>query len=104
VATSSQSAPGPSGTQRQAGGPPGLDDTGPLRDELAKITADTGWHCWLGVIPILYARREGTSPPWIVRAPDPEALREAIAAYPVEIAAARERRLARQRAETGDAQ
>jgi hypothetical protein len=46
--------------------------------ELATIAADTGWRCWRGVIPMLYASRPKTSPPMIVRAATPEALREAI--------------------------
>lgn len=47
---------------------------------LAEIEADTGWHCWVGVGGVLYARREKTSPPQVVRAPSPQALREAIEA------------------------
>lgn len=30
---------------------------------LARVTADTGWHTWVGVGGVLYARREPTSPP-----------------------------------------
>ena len=45
---------------------------------LAAVAADTGWHCWRGVIPMLYASRPKTSPPVIVRAPTADALREAI--------------------------
>jgi hypothetical protein len=46
--------------------------------DLAEIEADTGWHTWTGVGGVLYARREKSSPPWVVRAPSAQALREAI--------------------------
>jgi hypothetical protein len=46
---------------------------------LARIAADTGWHTWTGVGGVLYARQERTSPPKVVRAADPAALRAAIA-------------------------
>jgi hypothetical protein len=45
---------------------------------LAAVAAGTGWRCWRGAIPMLYASRPKTSPPMIVRAPTPDALREAI--------------------------
>jgi len=45
---------------------------------LARVAAETGWHTWVGVGGILYARRLMTSPPWVVRAPSPQALAEAI--------------------------
>jgi hypothetical protein len=48
--------------------------------DLAQIEADTGWHCWIGVGGILYARLERTSPPRVVRAPSAQSLREAIEA------------------------
>jgi hypothetical protein len=49
---------------------------------LAEIAAETGWETWVGTLPhLLYARRPLTSPAWVVRAPDPAALREAIEAY-----------------------
>ena len=61
------------------------DDSTPelpdLSTALAAIERETGWHCWQGAIPMLYARREQTSPPWIVRAPTPEMLRKAIDEY-----------------------
>jgi hypothetical protein len=46
---------------------------------LARVEADTGWHTWAGVGGILYARRERTSPPKVVRAGNSDALRAAIA-------------------------
>jgi hypothetical protein len=45
---------------------------------LAALAADTGWECWQGAIPMLYARRSRISPPCIVRAANPQALRKAI--------------------------
>jgi len=45
---------------------------------LARITSDTGWHTWVGVGGVLYARRERTSPPKVVRAADAAGLRAAI--------------------------
>jgi hypothetical protein len=56
---------------------------GALREAFTRIEHDhPGWHCWRGTLPhLLYARRPLTSPPWVVRAPDPAALREAIEAY-----------------------
>ena len=47
---------------------------------LARVAADTGWHTWAGVGGILYARRERSSPPKVVRAATIEALRGAIQA------------------------
>ena len=46
---------------------------------LARIAAETGWHTWTGVGGVLYARRERTSPPKVVRGADADALRAAIA-------------------------
>jgi hypothetical protein len=46
---------------------------------LARITADTGWKTWAGVGGVLYARRERSSPPKVVRGADADALRAAIA-------------------------
>jgi hypothetical protein len=45
---------------------------------LARIAAETGWHTWTGVGGVLYARRERTSPPKVVRAADAAGLRAAI--------------------------
>ena len=36
------------------------------------------WHVWQGVAGLLYGRRLLSSPPKVVRAQDPEALRRAI--------------------------
>ena len=47
---------------------------------LARVEADTGWHTWAGVGGVLYARRERTSPPKVVRGADADALRAAIKA------------------------
>jgi hypothetical protein len=47
---------------------------------LARIAADTGWHTWTGVGGVLYARLPKSSPPKVVRASSPKALREAIEA------------------------
>jgi hypothetical protein len=41
---------------------------------LARVAAETGWHTWLGVGGVLYARRERTSPPKVVRAATAEEL------------------------------
>lgn len=38
------------------------------------------WHTWEGVFGLLYARRPRTSPPMVVRAVTPNALRHAIEA------------------------
>jgi len=48
--------------------------------QLARIAADTGWECWVGVGGVLYARRPRSTPPKVVRAPSAGALREAIGA------------------------
>jgi hypothetical protein len=37
---------------------------------LARVEADTGWHTWVGVGGVLYARLERTSSPKVVRAAD----------------------------------
>ena len=47
---------------------------------LARVAAETGWHTWVGVGGVLYARRERTSPPKVVRAADTDALRAVIKA------------------------
>jgi hypothetical protein len=47
---------------------------------LARVAAETGWHTWAGVGGVLYARRERTSPPKVVRGADADALRAAIKA------------------------
>jgi hypothetical protein len=41
---------------------------------LARVAAETGWHTWLGAGGVLYARRERSSPPKVVRAATVEAL------------------------------
>ena len=46
---------------------------------LARITSATGWHTWVGVGGVLYARRVRTSPPKVVRAADADGLRAKIA-------------------------
>lgn len=50
------------------------------RAALSEIDRDyPGWHAFPGVVPpLLYARRPMTSPPMVVRAGDPAALRKAI--------------------------
>ena len=48
--------------------------------DLAEIAAVTGWHTWVGVGGVLYARLPKSSPPRVVRAPSAQALREAIEA------------------------
>jgi hypothetical protein len=48
---------------------------------LAEIAADTGWETWAGVGGVLYARIPQTQPAAVVRAPSPQALREAIERY-----------------------
>lgn len=47
---------------------------------LAAISHDyPGWYAWPGVLPLLlYARRPRTSPPMVVRAGDPDSLRQEI--------------------------
>jgi hypothetical protein len=46
---------------------------------LARVAADhPGWETWAGPGGVLYARRLLSSPPWVVRAPSAQALREAI--------------------------
>jgi hypothetical protein len=47
---------------------------------LARVASDTGWMTWVGVGGVLYARRERTTPPKVVRAPSTEELRAAIEA------------------------
>jgi len=47
---------------------------------LARVEADTGWHTWVGVGGVLYARRERSSPPKVVRGANAGALRAAIKA------------------------
>lgn len=45
---------------------------------LAKVAAATGWETWTGVGGVLYARLPKSTPPKVVRAPSPQALREKI--------------------------
>jgi hypothetical protein len=45
---------------------------------LADLSEQTGWYCWQGVVPAVYARLPKSSPPIVLRAPDVPALREAI--------------------------
>jgi hypothetical protein len=47
---------------------------------LARVAADTGWHTWVGVCGVLYARLPTSTPPRLVRAATVQALREAIEA------------------------
>ena len=47
---------------------------------LARVAAETGWRTWVGVGGVLYARRERTSPPKVMRGADADALRAAIKA------------------------
>ena len=48
---------------------------------LARIERDhCGWHCWVGVGGLLYARRERSSPPRVVRASTPYGLRAEVEA------------------------
>jgi hypothetical protein len=49
-----------------------------LETALKALSGETGWECWQGVIPVLYARLPKSSPPLVVRAPDVDGLREAI--------------------------
>jgi hypothetical protein len=37
-----------------------------------------GWHCWRGIAGLVYARKLQTSPPVVLRAEDPTALRDEI--------------------------
>lgn len=57
-------------------------DPSPLTEHkaaLAAIEEDCPrWHTWVGVGGVLYASRRRTSPPRVVRAADPDKLREAI--------------------------
>jgi len=46
---------------------------------LAQLAAETGWQTWVGVGGVLYARRERSSPPWVVRAASAAELRQRIA-------------------------
>lgn len=45
---------------------------------LEELARQTGWHCWQGTIPVVYARRPKSSPPVVIRAGDVDELREAI--------------------------
>ena len=45
---------------------------------LAGLAADTGWHCWVGVAGILYARRPRAAPPMVVRSVSIDGLRKEI--------------------------
>jgi hypothetical protein len=58
----------------------GQDVTAQLRD----VERDyPGWHCWHGIVSLLYARRPRTSPPVVVRAATPAGLRAEIEAAEV---------------------
>ena len=45
---------------------------------LRALSRETGWHCWQGVVPVVYARHPKSSPPKVIRAETVDALREAI--------------------------
>jgi len=52
------------------------------REIIARLEADyPGWHVWLGVSSLWYARRALSSPPVIVRAANLSELREAISEH-----------------------
>jgi hypothetical protein len=52
------------------------------REIVARLEADyPGWHVWLGVSSLWYARRVLSSPPVIVRAANLSELREAISEH-----------------------
>jgi len=52
------------------------------REIIARLEADCpGWHVWLGVSSLWYARRVLSSPPVIVRAANLTELREAISEH-----------------------
>jgi hypothetical protein len=52
------------------------------REIIARLEADyPGWHVWLGVSSLWYARRVLSSPPVIVRATNLTELREAISEH-----------------------
>ena len=52
------------------------------REIIARLEADyPGWHVWLGVSSLWYARRVRSSPPVIVRAANLTELREAISEH-----------------------
>jgi hypothetical protein len=52
------------------------------REITARLEADyPGWHVWIGVSSLWYARRVLSSPPVIVRAANLTELREAISEY-----------------------
>ena len=52
------------------------------REIIARLEADyPGWHVWLGVSSLWYARRVLSSPPVIVRAANLTELREAISEH-----------------------
>jgi hypothetical protein len=84
-----------SATHRQAG--PGAHayleaitlTTEPNGTDQARALADVGrdyppWHAWEGVFGLLYARWPQSSPPMVVRAVTPGALRQAIEAAETE--------------------
>jgi|GraSoiStandDraft_4_1057263.scaffolds.fasta_scaffold2732117_1 hypothetical protein len=52
---------------------------GGLAGELAEVEKATGWHTWIGVAGIFYARLARSSPPRVVRAKSPADLNAAIA-------------------------
>jgi hypothetical protein len=57
--------------------PPALAEETP--DWWAYAAQYPRWHVWRGVAGLLYARRPRTSPPWIVRATDPDELAQKVA-------------------------
>ena len=52
------------------------------REIIARLEADyPGWHVWLGISSLWYARRVLSSPPVIVRAANLTGLREAMSEH-----------------------
>ena len=88
--TSPAAASAPHAQRGQPGAPPGLPHRPPVREpwdgggeeevpDWWPLQAEfPRWHVWRGVAGLLYARWPRTSPPVVVRAKDPAALREAI--------------------------
>jgi hypothetical protein len=50
--------------------------TEPTLDEVA--AEFPGWECWRGIAGLLYARKMLSSPPVVIRAEDPQDLRDQI--------------------------
>jgi hypothetical protein len=48
----------------------------PTLDEVA--AEFPGWECWRGIAGLVYARKPLTSPPVVIRAEDPQDLRDQI--------------------------